>query len=302
MSEQKNKMVSWDDEIDLFDSQEDWGYMDNIDVSDETYEYFGDVVDGAFEKTSFFKSDTFIMIAFIVILVLGMAIGIIASGILDREEYNKVLGMQSMMQSANVQYVEGEEVSSEALVQISNTLGAYFDAIAADDIKSLNKYCNGSSNFADTYNQTMSKIQTIYDPNDCYARMLRKFAGFCHIGKIERVIKSDGYYYCYFNFQYPNEIDVSDYIGLISFDMNKWFSSNGVSDANVVRFMNDITTTTAMQCHNEIYCIKFVQKDGKYVLADDIFLTSICTSAYNDFLIKVTNQLGEGYVGQKGYN
>lgn len=288
-----SEIRSLDDELNLFDESE-WEFMDVFDTSQQNCEYFNDIRDSDFVKKKFsFGADAIAIIALVLTVIIGITLVLNISGVLDNTDYKRILEMQSVVQDTQMTYVSGVEVSSEELVAISSSLNSYFSCIRSEsDYAVLYDYCATTSSFADTYYATTNKVVELYDTNDCYARSLRKFASFCTPGKISKVVQKDGIYYCYLNFSYPSTTDVQEYINLYSYNMSKYFKGHEINDANIIRFLMDNLEVNPMGCHSEEYCIRLSKVDGKFVLSNDSFLTSICTDAYTDAVVQVTNTLG----------
>lgn len=281
---------SLDDEIDLF-NEEEWNFMDVIDGG-RNYEYYDDILDDDFLKK---KGVSFSWIGFALVLTVmisGISLLVNVTGVFRHSSYDELLSMSNVNDGASITEVEGVEVSSEELLQVSETINRYFNCVRMQsDYAELYTLCSTTSSFADVYYQTTSKVESLYDSNDCYARALRKFGSFCSPGKISKVIESDGVYYCYLQFSYPSITDITEYINLYSYNMTKFFGSHELEESNIIRFLMDTAEVNPMSCHSENYCIRLVEKDGVFKIVNDSFLTDICTDAYSNTIMHVTNTL-----------
>lgn len=285
---------SLDDEFDLFDDSE-WNFMDVVAETGKNFEYFDDVEDTEFKrsKLGFLRSDFFSVATFALVLLIGIAIAIFYTGVFNDDEYKELLSMQSVNMANNVTYVDGTEASSDDIIAVSAVINQYFDNVtAAKDYAPLYGYVVTTSNFSDTYYTMTDKIKVMYDANDCYARLLRKFASLCVPGKINKLLIKDGIYYCYLDFTFPNKTDITDYMGMYSYNLSKYFSGRPITEENIAKYLIEQLDQSKMSCHTEEYCIKLVKSDTGFKLSSDNFMTSICTDAYTDILAQVMNQLG----------
>lgn len=268
-----------DEDLHLFD-QDDWIFMDDLQNLGENNEYYNDVIDTDFRKNSFSLDK--VLIGCIVLLAVTVLV-IMIKRFMPDEDYNKMLGLQSVMQGSTVTVVNGEECSSQDIIDCAKVLDQYFGVLdAEDDYSALYNLCQSTSTFADTYYGSTSRITNAYDTNDCYARGLRRFASFCKTGKITNLVLKDGVYYCYFEFTYPNDADVHDYVNLYSYDITKYMSGGKTTDADILRWFYEITESNPVKCHTDTYELKLVKgSDGRFLIQNDSFVTSICTDAYS---------------------
>lgn len=287
------EIQSLDDDLHLFD-ETDWGFYDVLEEQNKNFEYFNDVPDNDFTvKKGIKASDLFAMSSLLAVIVLSLLL-LFNSGIFNDSDFNEIKNLRGVQESVNMSYVEGTEVSSSDLVEISTLLNRYFSIVKSEyDYGGLNELCDsGSSSFASTYYTATGKVKILFDENDCYARTLRKFGSFCTVGKIKKVIERDGIYYCYVDFSFPSIPDIQEYINLYSFNMTKFFKTHEINEQNVVKFILDTAEANPMVCHTEEYCIKLRKRGDTFVLASDAFLTDLCTSAYSSAVSQCTTLLG----------
>lgn len=289
-----NELKSLDDEINLFD-EKDWDFLSVVDTQDSNFEYFNDIRDTDFDKRSKFKlKDNIIpIVSMLALLVTCTVITINVTGILDNNDYDEVKGMQSVNQSVTVDYVDGVGATSDKFLAISGVLNKYFSCLHnKNSYDSLYDYCSVTSTFADTYSNSVNKVETLYDRSDCYARALREFGSFCTLQRVNKVIVKDNTYYCYANVSIPTSTDVYEYCYLYSYNFTREFSAYLPTEAAVVKYFLELTGDNKVPCSTTEVCFKFVEKDGEFKLVDDSFITSTCVDAYTSAVTQITTLLG----------
>ena len=287
---------SLDDDLDLF-NENDWNFLD---VSDNfsNVEYFNDIRDTQFDKGAG-KEDLkhFMMIStYIAVLVICIMILVDRTGVLDKTDYDKVSQIQSVTDKSNtsLQRVEGNPISDEDLIEISNTINNYFTVLnTAKSYDELYNYCAMTSVFADTYKSRVSSIQTTYDVNDCYARMLRNFGSYCKSGRINEVVEKDGVYYVYINLSLPTDSDTSDFVYAYAYNFTKHFNSTNATEENILQYLLEIMKENKYNCSTYEYCLKMKKNDyGNIVLVDDSMISSACIEAYSDIIRQTQQTVG----------
>jgi len=272
----------------------EWNFMDVLDVQGNNYEYFNDIRDIDFEKKKpIMASDWFAIASLISVIILGSLVVILATGVFRDDGYKDVLAMQSVQQSLNQTYVDGEEVGSSELLAISNVLNEYFTVLSAEeDYTPLSAYCMGSSSFADTYYANTAKVVEFYDSNDCYARALRRFASFCRCNEVTKVLKKNDVYYCYFRFSFPSSSDIQSYIHSNSYFLTKYFTGKSITEENIMMCFLEMSSQGGMSYHTEEYCVKFQQRGTDYAMINDSFMVDVCSNAYSEYLKQCSSVLG----------
>lgn len=289
-----NEIKSLDDDLNLFE-ETDWDFLSVVDNQDTNYEYFNDIRDTDFDKRYKFKLKNYaVQIAgFCAVLVLCSVIAIKVTGILEKDDYNQVASMSSVNQGAATYYESGDDASSEDLIAISGVVNDYFKVLKAEsDYNSLYNYCATTSNFADTYYSVTGKVQTVYDDNDCYARMLRELAGFCSVNKVTKVVVKDDTYYCYASVNMPTSNDVYEYAYLYQYNFTKKFANTAPTESGIVQYLLDTTNENPISCSSQEICIKFVKKGDSFKVVDDSFITSTCSDAYTSLVNQISRILG----------
>lgn len=289
-----NEIKSLDDELNLFEEQ-DWDFMSVVDNYDNNYEYFNDIRDTDFDKRDksnnkerLFYVGTITCLAFICIFAV-LRVTVFS----DRAEYEAVANMQNITQTSNINYVEGDNAESSEIIDISGVLNTYFNCInAQSDYDPLYSSCVKTSTFADTYYTATDKVETVYDTNDCYARALRRFASFCTLNKVSKVVVKDGTYYCYASVNLPTTADINEYIYMYSYSFTKEFQNGVFTEADVVKYLLKNMEENKIPTTGTEVCIKFTKQDGVLKIADDSFLTSTCIDAYTTAVNQLVLILG----------
>ena len=283
-----------DAELHIFD-EANWDFFD-VSQDDRNYEYFNDIRDTDFDRRGILdvvrQALPAVMVSFFMLICFVVYVSV--SGVFDKREYNEVLGLKSQNDALMLTYVDGEAGTSEDIIVLSELLKLYFDTIRAENCyDALYEYCYSTSTFADSYKSFTEKIVSSYDTNDCYARALREFGGFCTVNKIDRVIiRDDGTYYCYVYLNMPSPADMYEYVYLYSYNMTKYFGSNELSEANMLRFLIETTQQNPVPCISREYCLKFKRDmSGDLKLIDDSQVTSTCIESYTNAVSQMTKIL-----------
>lgn len=284
---------SLEDDLDLF-NEADWNFID-IPTDYSNAEYFNDVRDTQFDKTTG-KEDLkqfAIMTGYVFVLVVVLMIAISKLTMFNNEDYDRVSNIKSVADTSSqgIERVEGNTVDDSDLASISTTLSEYFCVLSqSSGYNSLYKYCLTTSAFADTYNSRVNAIQTSYDTNDCYARMLKLFGSYCNNGKINDVVEKDGIYYVYVNLALPTDTDTTTWVYSQSYNLTKHFNSNAVTEENLLKYLLDSMSMNKYNCSTNEYCLEFTKDDnGNLLLTDDTVISDACIQAYSD-LIEETKQ------------
>lgn len=281
-----------DDELGLMDDS-DWVFVDVLNTQMKNAEYFNDVRDDDFLKQKSgvaVVSGLFPVLAMAAVLVMSFLL-FLSYRMRDDSDFRVLAGTKSVMEASEADRVDGEEAGSDMVLQADAALSAYFGGLKSEDYSALYSQCLRTSAFADAYYAATNKVAALYDDSDCYARMLRTLSGFCSTGRILSLIERDGSYYCYVEFTYPNALDVQEYLNLYSYNMTKYFSQHDVTEQEFIRFMVDITSSSAMRCHTEEYCIVMAESGGSLKLVGDAFMLELCDKAYQSFVTQMSNML-----------
>lgn len=289
-----NEIKSLDDELNLFEETE-WDFLSVVDTKDTNFEYFNDIRDSDFDKRNRFRIKDYALqiIGLCAILAVCSIFAIRNSGIFDQDDYRQIADISSVNSGAITYYENGSDASSEDLIAISGVVNDYFKILQSKgDYNGMYNLCATTSNFADTYYSVTNKVQEVYDDNDCYARMLREFAGFCSVNKVTKVVVKDDTYYCYLSVNIPTASDVSEYAYLYQYNFTKKFANSVPTEAGIVQYLLDTTNENPISCSSTEICIKFIKKDGSFKIIDDSFATSTCSDAYTSLVNQISKMLG----------
>ena len=261
-----------DERINLF-NEDDWDFFEIRELEDNNYEYFDDVRDLDFIKAT--KPDWVSTLVPIVGIICLLATVVLVScsvlGVWEKPSTNIVA------QSTEMSRVEGNECGNEAVVECSKTLSTYFGVLQSKSgYETLSTLCQNGSVFERNYTSLCDNIEASYDIYDGKARMLKELGSSCSVGKINEVIEKDGLYYCYVTLSMPTSYDMYEYIYLYQYNLTKYFASNEVTEANVLKFLAETYQANKVPSTSAEYCLIF---DSEYKLVDDTQIYNICDSA-----------------------
>lgn len=288
----RQELESLDDDLKLF-AEEDWDFL-NVTQEDENYQYFNDVIDVDFSNKIGVK--TLIPIGVIGVLVcfccIWLGVSVMSKPDIDYEQFKASGGNQQ------ISYVDGEEVSSDDLIDLSAVIQSYCGVLnQGSDYAQLKPYCRGTSVFADTYIAQVSSMKSAMDEHDCYARMIKKLGGYIKCNKIDRAIQKDNIIYTYVELNVPDKTSVSEWINLYKYNMTKYFTNKEATEQNIVGFLLETMESNPIPCTSQPYVLEYVETSEGYKLVDDANILSICTEAYNHSISQTSQVLGAGHIG-----
>lgn len=282
----------FDEDLKLFD-ENSWDFL-NVDHTQENYEYFNDIRDTDFDLTnrqSVLKNSLFLpLVAIVGTTALIILFFVVKTNLFDYSDYRDVQNIASVAdKNVAIQHVEGTKVSEDDETVINEKLTNYFNTLKeGEGYRHLYAYCLDTSNFADTYDNYVTSMETNFDVNDCYARALRLFGQYYNYNGITEVVYKNGIYYCYADVYLVTDTDAEEYVYSCSYNINKYFSVNEINTANMVRFLVDQSDTQPINRTRTEICIKFAEKDGDLYILDDSNITSQCISAYTSATMQMT--------------
>lgn len=286
-----------DEDLNLFEETE-WDFMSVVDTKANNYEYFNDIRDADFDVTRNRLKEFLPWIAVFVSVITAMVvITLRVTNFFDDSEWRELQGLQSVANGSGStisSYVDGTEVSSQELIEVSDALRGYVSFLQMkNDYKILDMYCVGDSAFAKKYYECISKVQTIYDAEDCYARGLREFASLTSVVRINRVLKKDGIYYCYATLDYPTIYDVNEFINMKNQTFTMQFQGGThISEDLVAKYLLEIVADSYVPRSNNEMCIQFKEVNGEFLFVDDQFALKIAEDGYNIAVNQLLKILG----------
>lgn len=282
------KVESLDDDLKLFDDAE-WKFKE-LDITETmNIEYFNDIRDTQFDKDHIdteMRKFTMICIGCFFLTILGMLL-IQRTGIFDRTDYDRVNAIPSTQVQADTSTdrVQGESVSDEEFVEISNVITGYFTQLqSGNDVHYLNDYCVSESSYTKTYLDAINNMQTAYDTYDCYARIIRNLGKYSKSGKINDIVKKDDKYYVYINISIPSDSDVSNFVYENQYNMTKHFNSNNVTATELLHYILTLLEDNSIDKTSQEYCIVLSNQNGKILIEDDSVIDERITTVYNDII------------------
>lgn len=283
------EIAALDEELNLFE-EEEWNFFD-VGKEEDNFEFFNDVRDVDFLDThSNIRMIVPIAILGVLILISGIHLyRIIMSH--DDMEFDKFKTELTSEYKAN--YIKGKDVSSEDFIEISKKLQDYFKILEkGKDYKSLNRFCEGNSNFYTTYKGNMDKMRGAFDEYDCYARMMSDFGKSIKCNKIDRAIVKDNVVYVYADLVVPDKDSIYEWLHLYSYNMTKYFTTKELTKCNIARFLLDTMEENPVPSNVNHYVFQFSKIEDDLVLMDDSQIVGVCNVAYNYTVSQVSKILG----------
>ena len=285
-----------DEELNIF-TEDDWEFISKETINEfENFEYFSDVKDINLEESRPVHKVIFIALVAFVGVLMSLLIVILIHSLTSTgastAEINTINEMTpSDVQGTTLDYVDGKDVSNVVLKESSNTINKYFSIVkTGKDYESLKGYCSDAgSTVGTTERNYQSSIEYSFDYNDCYARCIRGFGKQINLSRIDKILESDGVYYCYITLDVPYYYKYSDYFGKYSSDMRQFFTQESINQIGVAKYIirvfgfNDMPTTKSQ------YCIRL---DKNYKIIDDSNVLEICNKAYTTSVDQITSKLG----------
>ena len=258
-----------------------WDFINGLNENVLNYKYYGTVTEvidiGIHSKAIKIKLIVLTTIINLCVMTLLAGTAIFVKIKLDSMKEDEFITALEMTRN-KIEFVDGEEQSSDVVIKISELLSAYFENLHNDDnYEYVNSFCTTNSGFYNAYNSFKEKADTTYDFNDCMSRYLRLLDNSCNIINVNRVIKKDNIYYCYCNLSIPKVEDIDNYINLYKYNFMRYFSSHEKTDENVLRFLLESFKLNPLSCTPDIYCIQVqVNKKGQFKIIDDTFISEAC--------------------------
>ena len=288
----KEELSALDEELNLFD-ESDWSFLN---VSDGcNLEYFNDIKDDDFRKRTKKDYIRYVFVALTVCLVylvggVWLYDAVIGRYILPDDNMSIVQDVEA--KKSRVQ--DASAVNSDEFIELTRVLSSYFNVLKhKSSYNILDEFCLTSSTFCETEKLYRDKMEYSYDVNDCYSRALRCFGSYFTVSHVNEVLYKEGTYYVYANLNYPDNDALTEYFYIYGNDMTKFFTSNEITEQNVVRYILQLSDTYGLPSSEREVCIEMCKDtDGNYVILDDSIVTSQCTTAYNYAISQVVKILG----------
>lgn len=290
-----SEIANLDEELDLF-TEDEWNFS-KVTVHDTNYQFFDDTYDLEFRKTNAIDILKVLLVILAVVLVL-IYIVILYRKLSYIEDDNSASALANVLtveqKTLSLDRIKGVESTSETTIEISKTLSRYFTILKTkDSLSSLDALCVSESHFSSAYNSYVHSMEYAYDTYDCYARILREVASCYSINRVNTVIEKDGVYYCYVELNAPSSNDINNYVYGYSYNFTKHFNSVDINEANIVRYVLDLTEISNIPCSTSEYCIEMVKcQDGVYRIKDDSALAIKCIGTYSLIVNSISKILG----------
>lgn len=294
-------ILNLDEELALFE-EDSWDFYDPVINHVQNYEYFNDIRDTEFVKEHRVLKRVALGTALICTYAVGVFVLLLKTGAIGNDlSYESAKKIDSTLVQQNIIYETGVSCNSADIISASQTLASYFKVLRdKTGYIRLNDLCSGTSKFNDTYSNYLNKSQYSFDSFDCYARLLSEFGSFCNISKINKLIERDGNYYCYASISMPSAQDAYEYVYLYQYSFTKHFSADEVNEANVVRYLLDLTNSSAVPCTTSEYCIVMEKKNGVLLIKDDFVITNQCMQSYSTSIGQIISILGGNLTEKMG--
>lgn len=286
----QTEIAKLDEELNLFD-ENDWDFFDVLETHETNFEYFDDSQDLDFASRRKISPEIKIVLCSICLLsfiVIGGFTTLIQSN--DSNFENNYIN--SSKQSVN--YIDGVEADSTALINASNTLSLYFKILESKgDYTRLDECCETKSSFASLYFEYLNSMSNNYDSYDCFSRAMRLFSGLVDYKSVDKVIIKDNIYYVYINVSAPTLSNIEEYWYSIQFNVSKHFSSSEVSESDLEKYLLEVIDVNDVPVSNEVWCLEMREMpDGTFKIISDTKLTELCKTSYTYILDKAIEFLG----------
>lgn len=281
-----------DEELNLFEESE-WDFMSVVETQEENYELFSDL-----EELDLFESNNnrrYTYLAYMTVFSLILICSIWLGGIIKRNSDESFENFKTVMESGEqIEYVSGDEVGGEKLIELNQVLSSYFNTLQSkSDYSNLAYLCLTDSSFEKSYRDSLSKMSSTYDEYDCRARALSEFGSYLKLNKIKKAIKSGDRYYVYCDITAPSETDVDEYIHLYSYNMTKNFMNNEVNSQNMSKFLLETMNGTPVPCTTGVFIFEFVEaSDNSMRIVSDKNMLNVCDNAYESAISRMSDILG----------
>jgi hypothetical protein len=284
-----------EEELDIFD-ESDWSFISAGTSNDfEMYEYFAEIKDLNLESSGVFDNIGKILNIVLCVMV-GVLIVMVAGAYISTTKKTEAVQEATSLSTVEedtdttLEYVEGEDVSGDELKGITNTISDYFGVLHdGSDLSALNDYCASGSTVAETEESYRTATQYSYDFNDCYSRAMRGFGQCITLQRVDKVVKSDGQYYCYVTLSVPYYQGFSDYYRVYQSDMRQFFLSEQINSIGVMKYILRVLEFGDMPALQTQYLVK-VDANGK--ITEDMFVQNILLNSYTKSVENITSKLG----------
>lgn len=285
-----------DEELNIF-TEDDWDFISQETANEfENFEYFSDVKDINLEdNTTTHKIVTIALIASVSLLMLILIAVFIKSMTSTGSATSEISSINNMtpsdVQGVTLDYVEGKEVDNKVLAKTSETINTYFNILGTGkDYDLLKNQCaDGGSTVGTTEKTYQSAIEYSYDYNDCYARCIRGFGKQIKLSRVDKVLESDGQYYCYITLDVPHYYKYSDYFGKYSSDMRQFFTQESINTIGVSKYIIRVFGFNDMPLTKSQYLLRL---DKNCKIIDDSSILEVCNNAYTTSVNQITSKLG----------
>lgn len=287
----KQELKDLDEELNLFD-ETDWNFLE---VSgNDNLEYFNDIRDSDFRKRT--KED---ILKYVIVTLLSCLV-LVISGVwlydVTIGRYSRTSGDGSVpdIVTGLKRVDDATNVSNEDYGKISSVISSYFNILkSGSSYDVLNNFCMTSSTFCSTEELFRDKMEYAYDKNDCYSRVLKCFGGYFSVSRINEILYKDDIYYAYVSLNFPDNDTLTEYFYIYANDMTKYFTSNDITEQNIVKYIVKLADTYGIPTSSVEVCVEMCKDgNGEFVFMDDSFVTNRCTSSYNYAISQVTRILG----------
>lgn len=288
----REELLELDEELNLFD-ESDWNFLEVQEGS--SLEYFNDIRDDDFRKRDrkdILRYTLATLSVCCIFLVCGVWLYNVTVGrhVLTDEDASSTNDRIVTLKRVE----DATKAEDSDYIEISKVITSYFNILQnGSSYEVLNNFCLTSSTFYDTERLYREKMEYSYDSNDCYSRALRCFGKYFSISKINEVLYKDGTYYVYASLNYPDNEVLTEYFYIYANDMTKFFTSNEITEQNIVRYIIQLADTYGIPTSSTEICIEMYKDDSKgFVFMDDSFVTNQCTTSYNYAVSQAIKILG----------
>ena len=278
----QSEIARLDEDLHLFE-ETDWRFLEVLETKETNFEYFDDSKDLSFSRGTKFKSNLRLIIALVACLLVFIGVGAFAFQINKKGSIDN----SGIVATSKVTYIDGTEMGSDTLIQVSNTISGYFQSLSVG--ADLGAYCANSSSYAKEYKGYISAMQDNFDTNDCYARAMNLFKNSITYNYTDKVIFKNGTYYAYVYITAPSTQNIEEYCYLLQYNVSKHFSSNEVTETDLQKYLINNINLSELNRTTTLWCFELNQD---YKIISDKGVSELCITSYKLLLDKMINYLG----------
>lgn len=276
-----------DNDLDIFDDS-DWDFF----ACEDEFDMFGEYQDDFLTK-EFTKKDKIIScfeVGVLGIFALGVSVYLYSMWSSSRSDYS---ADSVVVDASSIEYVTGEELSSEDQIIVSRAVSDYFGVYTCNlGLSKLNEYCDGTSKVFACEESYRSKSSYNYDTNDCYSKAIKSFSKYISLVRVNKMVENNGVVYAYCSVNVPDTSQFYDYYQSFAVDLSYHFKSNSLTLINITKYMLKLVNENKVPTRTIEVELQLVDKGNQYVIVSDEVLKDYCIEPYITSISLISDILG----------